>query len=154
MTLRIKQNFNDKRLGKIYLDASRKEWHDQMKRVNRQRLQPLKSGWSIKNRPNILTKSKNTPNGINTQFQVIDREPGKPIFKWVHITGTKRHIIRATKPHGLLVFPINNRTVFTKKPVNHPGFKPTGKVDEIFKEEIPKIREAVRVAGRNAVNRA
>jgi len=38
--------------------------------------------------------------------------------------GTRPHIIRATKPHGLLVFPVNGKTVFTRKPVKHPGTKP------------------------------
>lgn len=37
--------------------------------------------------------------------------------------GTRAHIIRATKPHGLLVFDVGGATVFTRKPVRHPGTK-------------------------------
>lgn len=35
------------------------------------------------------------------------------------LNGTPAHWIRATKPHGLLVFEIDGETVFTKKPVWH-----------------------------------
>lgn len=35
------------------------------------------------------------------------------------LNGTKAHWIRATKPHGLLVFEVDGVTVYTKKPVWH-----------------------------------
>lgn len=38
--------------------------------------------------------------------------------------GSPPHQIRARKVHGLLVFDIGGETVFTSKPVNHPGNDP------------------------------
>ena len=62
------------------------------------------------------------------------------MFKWVHQTGTRPHVIRPTKPHGLLVWEGPRGTVFHRGPVNHPGFKSSGEYDRILVEEPDKIR--------------
>lgn len=154
MALRLVKNIDDKAIFDDWLNATRVALHDEGKRINQEEFQPLGRRFSAKNRPSILTKSKKLANGGRTRIEVLDSEPNKPLFKWLHITGTKPHTIRPTKPHGLLVFPIGDRTVFTRKPVRHPGFKPTGNVERIQNEQYPKVQIATGKAGADAINKA
>lgn len=39
-------------------------------------------------------------------------------------SGSRPHVIRATRAHGFLVFEIGGETVFTRNPVQHPGTRP------------------------------
>lgn len=57
--------------------------------------------------------------------------------------GSPPHEIRATRAHGLLVFEIGGVTVFTQKPVNHPGNAPNPWWDRALRANFePNLRYA------------
>lgn len=139
-TFRLVSSPNFAKLNKDLTKTAQNSLHDEIKRVRRERFSPIVANWSTPNRTTFKSEKFTPTNGARSTITAFDKEDGKPLFKWVHQTGTKPHVIRATKAHGLLVFQgRNNRTVFTRKPVNHPGFKSSGKYDAILREEPPKI---------------
>jgi len=153
MTLRIKKNLDDKRLYDTWLDASQDSLRSESERVKDRRFVPLVARWQSQNKTRFNAEHQKSTNGAKSTIFADDQS--KPLFPWVHMTGVRPHVIRATKPHGLLVFRARNgNTVFTKRPINHPGFKPTGEVDKINREELPTIAKAVSKAGSDAINRA
>lgn len=152
MTLVLKENINPDAIFDDWLDGASGAMKREVNRVSLQQFPTTVSGWSSQNKPDFQTDHNRTTTGARSTITAVDQR--KPLYPWVHITGTKPHIIRATKPHGLLVFPIGGRTVFTRRPINHPGFKSTGEVERIQREEYPKVEKAVEKAGANAVNKS
>lgn len=52
----------------------------------------------------------------------------------------RSHRIEPTKPHGLLVFEIDGRTVFVKGGVNHPGSRPVDVLSPLRRTEVPRLK--------------
>lgn len=148
--LTLKKNIDDKAIYREWLDVSSETLRRETNRVALQAFPPTVADWSAGNRPTFDTDHEQDLGGATSTIFAVDRE--KPLYPWVHMTGTQPHQIRATKPHGLLVFPIGSKTVFTRNPVNHPGFRPTGDVDRIQDAEYPKVLEAVAEAGERATS--
>lgn len=145
----LTKNFDDKAVFNGWLDATSDALRREVNRVSLQAFPPTVADWQAQNRPDFQTEHNQSGADATSTITAIDQD--KPLYPWVHITGTRPHQIRATKPHGLLVFPIGTKTVFTSNPVNHPGFKPTGEVEQIQNDEYPKVADAMIKAGSRAV---
>lgn len=130
---------NFETMGKEAVKTLQTSLHNEIKRVRKDRFSPIVSRWSTPNRTTFKSEKFTPRRGARSTITAFDKEEGKPLFKWVHQTGTRPHVIRATKPHGLLVFEGRRGTVFTRKPINHPGFNSSGEHDAIIREEPPKI---------------
>lgn len=132
-----------KQMDRALYDGGKQVLAAEVKRIARDRYRPLVRRWQKQNRPKYRTSTKIQAKIVTAK--IIEESGDKPIAKWVHRTGTKAHVIRATKPHGLLVFERGGSTVFTRRAVNHPGFSSTGEHDRIEREEPPKIQSALEI---------
>lgn len=142
---KLVKGLDTQRLYAASIESGRAILADEMERVKRQRFEPLVRGWQPNNRTSFRVKNLRPLDGAKSQIIGTDKEAGKRLFRWVHQTGTRQHVIRPTQPHGLLVFNVGNTTVFTKRPINHPGFASSGRFDAIVREEPSKIRRALEI---------
>lgn len=79
-------------------------------------------------RQRVGVKTGATRNSIHDRLGIgptglVGRVTARSVAALFHHEGTRPHTIRATKAHGLLVFEVQGSTVFTRKPVRHPGTK-------------------------------
>ena len=141
VTFRLVRPPQTKQYRQAVNEASRKIIADETKRIRKERFAPLVRPWSAKNRTSFRVKHFKPRDAALSQIIGTDKEDDKPLFGFVHRFGVPPHDIRATKPHGLLVFQINGRTIFTRKTVRHPGYRPSGKYDAILREEPNRVRQ-------------
>ena len=87
----------------------------------------------------------------NDKEAISDRATIGDLVKWLFVTGTKPHVIRA-RIAKVLRFVVGGRVIFARF-VQHPGFKAKPTLDNINKRLEPAFKRAIDRGFRIGFNR-
>lgn len=133
--------------------------------------------WSAETRPKFTFKVVVTVAGVVFNIRVKEARRGRPIWKWIDVTGVRAHKIRPKRRGGRLFFMWGGRGSYQSKTdhsparfggpgivrdakltvaveVNHPGFPPRKFSEAIKKELLPLFNRAIYNGGRRGLRRA
>lgn len=163
--------------AKVVISAYRDEVRKDLNKVKAAHIksrQRVVANWSDRTRPSFNGRVTVTVGRLAIQIFAREKNPKKPIWKWLDVTGTSPHKIRPRPQNKSkrLFFRLGGRAKTLPNPprfgtgrraagplvvareVNHPGFRPRRFSEKINKDLQPEALKGIRNGGRRGLRRA
>jgi hypothetical protein len=167
---------------RILVEQYREEVRKDLEKVAKSHVksrEQVVANWSARSKPTFKARTVVTVGRIGIEVTVIEADKGKPIWKWVSQTGTRKHPIppKPTNKSKRLFFKwggpgsydsktkasparfggpgvVRGGRLTVAKSVNHPGFKPRG-FDKIINKDLQDdFKAAVKNGGSRGLKKA